>query len=285
MKNEILLDASSLKMLVCDRLYQFRVCYGLQVARNPEAAFGSAFHKYCELKVKGLEEEAQLHMLSYKGSEQSLFMMACTEFESVTLPPPIALGTGIPCCEIRFKVPYATLSDGCVVYLCGTLDRVGISEEGILEVIDYKTTRKWDKSKFFSEYFHDFQMLFYYWVLCKYGQYILPVEYADLAFNRKHSIRILGVFLTKKPIEFELGPSITFVPEYLNEFSKLLTELVETKIKDIWTLFRTNLAAAPTGIVANKCPSCEFNIFCRFSNFSSALCLDSKPYDPMTHGL
>ena len=281
--NEILLDASSLKWLVCDRLYQFKACYGLQTTKNSEAFFGSAFHKYAELKVSD-SKKAETYMLSYTGTEKSLFMVACMEFDSVSLPKPI-LFNSLPCCEHRFKVPYKTLSDGCVVYLCGTLDRVGINDAGILEVIDYKTTRKWDKSKFFTEYFHDFQMLFYYWILQKYGHYVLSKEYADLAAERKHAIRVLGIFLTKKPIDFDLGPNIIFEQSYLNEFSELLDTTVTSKIRIIWDMYRRNVIASPTGMIVNKCLACEFNIFCRFSNFSGALSLDSKPYNPMTHGL
>jgi len=187
-------------------------------------------------------------------------MAACTSLETfinTTLTKPIDLASGEPAVEVTFEKLWHSYPD-FDVYLCGTIDRISVVNNTV-EILDYKSTRKWNRNDYLTSYQASTQALFYSWIMNRYPHSLIPDPYATMAFDNRMFLRICGIFLSAKPLpKVDLSPPITFRQEQYEEFECMLEQTVLPRVLRA----HRELEAEKEGLVNGQCMNCEFALPC-----------------------
>jgi len=279
-KPEIRVDSSLLRVSGCRRRVKWML-EGYHETSNPNAIVGDAIHKYLQYSSHG-DKDAKIKVLNnYSGPDTSMILNAITalEISGGAIPKPTTLIGNISATEIYFKKNISKLDDPYNISVCGTIDRISF-EDGCVQVIDLKTTRKYDQEKYFSEFNTDPQPLFYMWYLWKYGKDILnPVEWSAIQ-EGKLMARIAALFLTQKPMpKLRLSPPITYSPNHLAEFDAYLCYEAIPRIE--------NALENPSkdGLALNLCSNqyCPFTFCCiRDESIIDAMPKTEEGWNPAT---
>lgn len=288
---DVMLNASSLKLLHCRRKYNWAVARGLLSRTGKEAlVFGKAVHRYAETVLKGSPPAIamQAALAAYSGVDQHLLASACLAMPN-ELVKPHRDEVG-PFVEKQFffywrSVVHEPSKTQFNIYLCGTIDVLVRYADGAIEVIDWKTTRKYKWDEVFNNYRISVQMRFYLWVLYKFGHNILPLDLANACSAGHLFLRIGAVFVASKPPLWKFGSPLQLSSEQLNAFGEQLETYVHSDLIPAW------LDDSPTGMLNDTCHRgelpgqvCEFAGMCHAGNdaeFNQARAgFDVVEYDP-----
>lgn len=287
----IYINASSLKHRHCRRAYWATVGLGYTTNDMVEyLRFGKAVHKFAELRARMSNQEAMaLAVPTYDGPDGATLVRAC-----LAMPPEYDIGpvlhiNGEKAIERKFTVQIDVRKingEDTAIVLCGTFDRLNFSGNGILTIVDYKTTRSWNRDDIINRYTHDVQMMFYLWVAWKHSYSLFPdINVANAANQNKLAMQIGAVMLRAKPMpRWSFLPPITRTVEQFEQFDALMRDTVEDIIHEhaAQTDF---MSAAADGMTNNTCSDCDFRSVC-FANDDErrSYLLDTfftrKPYDP-----
>lgn len=270
---DVWLNASSLKLLHCQRRYNWAVVRGLRSKDTAEAlAFGKAVHKYAECVLSGQPPAAamQTALSIYNGGEQMLLAQATLAMPAEVCKP--HHDEAGPFVERKFfffwkSVQHAPSKTQFNIWLVGTIDVLTRWADGAIEIIDWKTTRKYKWAEVFESYRLSVQMRFYLWVLYKHGHNIFPLDIANATRAGHLFLRIGAIFLTSKPPLWKFGAPIQLAPQELDAFEGWLDEYVTTHLVPAW------LDDKPEGMLNDTCHrgehpgrACEFAGMCHATN-------------------
>jgi len=279
----VFVNASSLKALACADRYTLEVVQGWRATIDPDVfAVGKAVHKYAELRALGNDDlPAMAQAITTPGiKDKQQVYQACAGYDKANLPA-VARCNGEALVEFQFCVKYDDyIINGVTyeVYLTGRIDRVAHSRLGV-ELIDFKTSRKWDFNDICNAYDHDTQFLFYYSIARRFAYELFrgDMTIANDAHAGRLFTRVCPIFPIGRPnCSWRLGPLWSPSEELYNEFIK--------NLRDIYVPYLVTLQAkthllSKDGMFKNLCPGC------RVKN----LCLHERPdgmerveYNPLT---
>jgi hypothetical protein len=280
MKTDLMLNATALSRLACDRRYQVQCLWGYDIPSSPEAGFGSEFHKFAEY-LEANERSPEIDLVEYftkvNPSQDKSLMKLCHYYSQVN-PfkgiPPLAL-------EYKFAFPYLETSDYRII-LCGTIDRIDM-EDGNVRIIDRKTSRETKIQDVLSRYELHIQIPFYQWIVSNFLTDFLS-EKAQTAIRKNRIIgQYHGIFLSFNPVKFELGKIIALTYDMEKDINNMIS-LAAARMIELHKLGST--LATPTGMAHQACRYCLLNNLCITRNHRDILRflegLTPKPYDPRT---
>lgn len=96
--------------------------------------------------------------------------------------------TNLPTVEITFEIKIYE-DESFIVYLCGTIDKLGKFKNGCYALGDYKTTSSWDTNGYFTQYELSTQLLTYKYAIKKMGD-----MYPDSIFGHINKFPV-GAFI------------------------------------------------------------------------------------------
>ena len=170
----------------------------------------------------------------------------------------------------------------------GTVDLLSITPAGILQITDYKTTRKYAFKDAVAGYEGDTQFSFYYYIFQRFAYEIFKdeINYANAAWYRRMVIRTLVVQISLPAPAWRTGPDWSFSAEQLEEFGKELKERIELFSRLINQAMAHDKLPPPSGKLTNSCPSCPFKRLC-FADNSTQVELflsecDIVKYEPLS---
>ena len=272
----VMLDASALSASSCAlRLHLINVV-GLKSKLNfNDLEFGTAFHKFRAIYreegeaglAKGLKtaknyyENTPMAIKDGKSYLTSTFLQkVCFEWAEKynqdsfeTLKVKNEKGIEESLLEVRFAIPYY-IDDSLELLLAGTMDEIGKWKGGIYSICDAKTTSVWKEDEYFSAFQLSTQMIFYRWLIKKYGEVYPDSIYAKID-REECGVFIDGVFLKGKetPTVYRRSEVFRFSNETLEEFSLIL----DTKIRDMisWIKMWQSDRIIPfrEGMINNSC--------------------------------
>jgi hypothetical protein len=285
------LNASSLKKISCQRRYNWTVVRGLRDKETAEAlTFGTAVHKYAERRFKGSSAPTALQeaFAVYKGVNTQQLSAACLSMPA-NLITPYADDIG-PFIERKFEIFWRDVVVDNIkiifrVMLVGTIDALTVWSDGAVEIVDWKTTRKYKAAEVYANYRVSVQMQFYLWVLYKFGYAILPFELANRTAAGHLFLRIGAAFITQNPPRWHFGAPVQLSPLELDDFGAKLELYLHSHIIPAW------LNDSPEGKLNDTCHNgersgalCEFAEACHARSdveFNQALAtFDTTTYDP-----
>lgn len=250
--HDVLLNASSLKLTHCQTRYHNTVVTGLQNTEQREVLiFGKAVHKYAEMRANGADIPAALIAANamYQGPNGGLLSNACAMMPATGLTPYVEPG-GRKYVELKFKVYWQTITHAghqFNIFVCGTFDLVTMFSDGAVQIVDFKTSRKYKMADVFADYMVDVQMAFYPWVAARFGAEIFDITVANQTHQGNVFLRICAVMLAHNPVVWKMGPPIMMGPDKLDEFERLLQWHIRDFILPSW------LDPQPTGKLNNTC--------------------------------
>lgn len=287
----IWLNASSLKLTHCQRRYNWTVVKGYRSPDIHEAlTFGHGVHKYVERRFCGSTAPVALQeaFAVYKGKNDQQLSAVCLSMPTNLMTPYVdAAG---PFVERKFDVFWRDIVVEAAktifeVHITGTIDALTVWSDGTVEIVDWKTTRKFKAEEVYANYRVSVQMRFYLWVLYALGDSILPLDLANRARAGHLFLRIGACFITQTPPRWKFGAPIQLSIEELNTFGAMLEEYLHTDIIPAW------LDDKPVGLLNDTCHNgdrsgalCEFAEMCHARNeaeFNQArAAFDIVTYDP-----
>jgi len=192
-----------------------------------------------------------------------------------------------PIVEKKFSIKYYE-DDKFIVYIEGTIDRIGKIKNGCLCVRDYKTTSSWDSVKFLKSFKSSAQLKLYIWSLKKLGLLFPDGPLAPFA-KQPVGVAIDGIFLkSKKETTFEGSEVFIFKDTQMDEFEVLLAK----EIYRIMALALGTIAPDKNGKMRGLCyPGyfCKFFDICHaqdeiVAEFVKTKNFKQKDYKPLQHG-
>jgi hypothetical protein len=290
---DLFLNATALSRMACDRQYQVTCQWGYPGPDSDFADFGSGFHafaEYYEAKPSDREFDAIEYFTKVNPTkDKNLAVLAthystCDPFRCI---PALKDKHGNICLEYKFAFPALQwTSSAGVTYraiICGTMDRIDLTSEGAIRIIDRKTSRNAKTKDVLFEYETHIQIPFYQWVLKRF----LADEFEDDIANRIKEGRIVGqyhgIFLSFNPAKFELGNPIPLTPDMEDNINKIVGGAFERMI----AIHQLGTALAPpTGMAHHACKYCHLKYQCitrKDENVMKYLsACDNIPYDPRT---
>jgi hypothetical protein len=269
----VLLNASSLKKISCQRRYNWTVVKGLRSKETHEAlTFGTAMHKYAERRFCGASAPTALQeaFAAYKGAKDQMLAATCMAMPSHLITPFVDdIG---PFVERKFDVFWQDVVVDSVktifrVHLVGTIDALAVWSDGAVEIVDWKSTRKYKAAEVYANYRVSVQMRFYLWALYKFGHNILPLDLANKTRGGHLFLRIGAAFITQTPPKWQFGAPVQLSTQELDTFGDLLHEHLHDTIIPAW------LDDKPTGMLNESCHTgersgalCEFADMCHAQN-------------------
>jgi hypothetical protein len=289
-RTTVLLNSSSLKVSNCRRRYNYVVAEGLQNRESAEAlTFGKAVHRYAEMRHKGADHGPALigAFALYTGPNTGLLSTACMNMPARDIIPYVD-PAGKVHSEIYFQVYWQSIVAGdrqFDIFVCGTFDVVTMFADGAVQLVDYKTTRKYKTADVFADYAVSVQMQFYLWAAWRFGFDIFDLTIANQTTRGNVFLRICAVLLTATPPAWRMGSPITKSIAELQQFEVYLNAYLRDQIIPAW------LDPAPTGMLNDTCNRgdrpgaiCDFAGACYAENTTAknqALeAFTKKPYDP-----
>jgi hypothetical protein len=196
--------------------------------------------------------------------DQDQIRKALTAAPLSSLPMPLKFGDNRGA-EFHFNIPVVDRPGFAYV---GTVDVLSATPAGIVQITDYKTTRKYAFKDAVAGYEGDTQFSFYYYIFQKFAYEIFKddINYANSAWYRRMVIRTLIVQISLPSPAWRLGPDWSFTEEQLAEFDSEVKDRIETFSKDINEALAHDKLPPPSGKACNACPSCPFKRICFAQN-------------------
>jgi hypothetical protein len=294
--DELIVNASGLKLAGCDRRWQLTVQFGISPYEKDKSALvvGKLVHKYAETMLKAslaatIEDKEKQEMaalreayndiakanLDFKGIERVKQTLAAYP---MGLPKPLVAEKFL---GVEYKFHYVTDSQ---VHFQGTLDYV-IDKGSYLAICDWKTTRVYEHDKIYAKYKRDVQSLFYATMFQTHAYDIFPKDLwlGNRAWNREFVFQTLPIQLTTNPPRWMTparAPEWSFSEDVLNTFKAALGKKVNTLID----VFSSKTLAEPNGMSNNSCAGCPFIPFCYNEKPADEFFADAeiKKYEPLT---
>lgn len=283
------IDASALKNASCILAFYNTVVEGYRSElNNNDVEFGTAVHLFlkamCETggnlgvaihTARKYYEETKMVVKSTKKYLDSLHLCkVCTDYwfwlQNQGSNFQILLGANKkPAVEITFS--HLWYEDKfVVVYLEGTIDKVGQFVKGICAIGDYKTTSSRDAEEYFRGYEESTQLKFYYLNLHLYAKRNPDSMIAEICSKGQVGAFIDGIFLNgKDKTEFARSRIFTFKPEKMKLYEHMLNE----KIRHLIDCVNGRIKALPEGMLTDTCSKPENSTNgawrCRFFNACS----------------
>lgn len=288
--HDVLLNASSLKLTHCAQRYHNTVVLGLQNRDQKEVlAFGKAVHRYAEMRANGADTSAALIAANamYGGTQAALMSSACAMMPTTGLTPYTEPG-GRRYVELKFKVYWQTITHAghqFNIFVCGTFDLVTMFADGAVQIVDYKTARKYKMADVFSDYAVDPQMTFYPWVAYRFGPEIFDVTVSNETRKGNVFLRICAIMLAHTPVVWKMGPPLQLNSQQLHDFEEQLQAHIRRVILPAW------LTPTMDGKFNNTCTRgeragalCDYAPLCFSQNETEAeqikATFNVTPYDP-----
>jgi hypothetical protein len=207
-------------------------------------------------------KEAKEKNLPVKDQDQ--IRKALTAAPLSSLPQPLKFGD-LRGAEFHFNFPHLERPGFAYV---GTVDLLSITPAGILQITDYKTTRKYAFKDAVAGYEGDTQFSYYYYIFQKFAYEIFKddINYANAAWYRRMVIRTLVVQISLPAPAWRVGPDWSFSGEQLEEFGKELEKNIVLFSQDINNAMAKDKLPPPSGKLINACPSCPFKRLCFADN-------------------
>lgn len=183
-----MLDASALRESSCIlRLHRIIVDGYRQEVVSSDMVYGTAFHHYRKRYeetnelMPSIHEAIEIYTDTPKYTKKNkVFMdnihlkLTCLDYHNnwsnLDLYDTVKSPTGVPLTEQKFSVPLY-IDDEVELLGCGTIDAIVRHRlEGFYAVKDYKTTSIWDAKKYLNQYRLSTQLMFYVYILYKYGE-------------------------------------------------------------------------------------------------------------------
>ena len=269
------INASGLKIAACPRRWFFTVFLGLKPKQDITAlTVGKIIHKFAENiafdrsgeawqdACLAAFKEAKEKNLSAKDQDQ--IKKALTAAPLQQLPTPLKFGDNRGA-EFHFNFPHLERPGFAYV---GTVDLLSITPAGILQITDYKSTRKYAFKDAVAGYEGDTQFSYYYYIFQKFAYDIFKddINYANAAWYRRMVIRTLVVQISLPAPAWRVGPDWSFSGEQLEEFGKELEKNIVLFSQDINNAMAKDKLPPPSGKLINACPSCPFKRLCFADN-------------------
>lgn len=289
------INASGLKISSCRRRWFLTVFLGLKPKEDATVLIvGKIIHKFAEniaLDRSGEKWQDECLTAFKSAKEQGLpakdqdqIRKALTAAPIQQLPQPLLVGNRQGA-EYQFNFPIVNHPGFAYV---GTVDLLSVSAAGILQITDYKTTRKYAFKDAVGGYENDTQFLYYYYIFQKFAYEIfrdnLPL--ANAAWYRRMVIRTLIVQISLPAPAWRLGPDWSFTEEILEQFGKEIDKKILAFANDIKQALDSSTLPAPTGMTSNSCPSCPFKRLCFAENSTQVELFLSEcnvqKYEPLT---
>lgn len=282
-KTIVFINASALKQSSCFlRLFRV-VAEGYRGLCNfNDVEFGQAFHLFAKTMAetngdlaaslavarKYFKETPMLINPKKKHLDDLRLCSVLTEYwinKKKTDDFEIFSADGKPAVEVYFKNRYYE-DEYFIVYLVGTIDKIGKFERGCNAIGDYKVTSAWDTNEFFLSHELGCQLRFYVFNLLLYARQNPDHFIAEIA-KKPIGAFIEGIFLKSKDVtEFKRSRIFFFDEEDLDEFRKML-DLVIGKI--LWHI-REEKTPPREGILNGSCGGgfklCNFYSVCNAPN-------------------
>ncbi len=260
-RRTVLLNATSLKYSHCQYHYHMAVAHGwVDSETREELTFGKAVHKYAERRGHGDDHLLAITQAcqSYTGSNMGLLSKACTNMPPEYLPVYVQ-SDGTKYIERKFKVFWQSIVYNEVqydIYVVGTFDRVHMTSQGIVQIKDFKTTRRFKEEEVFAGYACSVQMQYYAWVAHTFAYHIFDMNVANAAHLGHIMVRIQGVFLSRDPVVWKEGSPIQYSLDQLKRFGNELNIYLHNYILPSWDQPLRN------GILNDTCGHCPFRAHC-----------------------
>lgn len=281
--HDLLIDFSALSTLVCGRRYQLTCVRGFD-SSSPDTNFGSAFHRFAELRGKG-DKTPVIELCTQISAEFSVepgkLLMLCAQFDSKFKFPEILTDKdGKPLVEWKFAQRIGTLR-GYNIVLCGTVDLLSMNKSNLV-ITDYKTTAATGNAaeRIVGEYVTSFQLPFYIFMLHKYLWQYLPEPLSGAASSLSIAGQYLMAYHSLTPAKFEYTAPITLHANALHSYEELLFNLINKAID----IHERAALYPPEGMMYKVCPKCPFNHLCIMKDEERLLNVlntyPTKQYDP-----
>jgi hypothetical protein len=123
--------------------------------------------------------------------------------------------------------------DDLIIYVAGTMDKLGKIKNGCYAIGDYKVTSSWDIAKYLKPYALSTQLRLYHWAVKEMGKQNPDSLLAEVA-NTRVGTFIDGIFIkSKTETLFKRSIVHQFKDEDITEFARLLDEQVHRLVR-IW---------------------------------------------------
>lgn len=294
-KKIIRLAASSLKESACDyRLYMIVIEGYCDILPMNDTQYGTAVHKFIsQMYLTGgnlMEAYKAAKIEFHKPSEprdkkayltEAHFTKTCFDYWQEFLQKDdfellINDATNLPLVEVTFEIKIYE-DENYIVYLNGTIDKIGKFKNGCYAIGDYKTTSSWDIKNYFTQYELSTQLLTYLYALKKMGEQH-PQSILGHINQFPVGAFIDGIFL-KSAKETTFKRSEVFYldrkhkEELLAEYEKQLMIKATDLVKTVETGFMPSKNGLLNGACANGYgTSSPMGALCRF--FQVCACKD-----------
>ena len=288
---DVLLNASALNETTCRRRYRYTCIDGLVPNDDNEfTMFGNAVHYYAEDRLRGHDHShAFRRAITYYGDRPELPKLVAalgTMPPAATFVPPYNDPERGLYVEHKFRIYWRTIvADGTAynIWICGTMDVVSFTADGMVRIVDWKTARKRDPDEIFAEYAISTQFQFYLWVAQRFAFELFPLPLANAAHDYKLFLQPCVILLSWTPVQWRLGPALQTWPAKLAEFEQtLLSHIYDTIIPA-----HDPARATPDGLVRNACSGgykCRYAGICHASTPEAAdwarARFGTRAYDP-----
>lgn len=309
-KTELRINASFLNGSACDLRNYFILIASIdnKGVLPIEIVFGSAFHTFAADMIrlngdfgKALSNakavQAQPSEIGYRKdflADKAYLTNVCTDWwdwHKSSDNFQILSVNGEPLVEKSFKLKVYE-DDKLVIYLCGTIDKIGKFEKGAYGFGDYKTTSKSDKEIFFAMYRLRVQLRTYMWAITQHAKLYPDSIWSEICATPLVAF-IDGIFL-KSPskgsmAEFVRSEMFPVKTMDLEGYEFMLQRKVQ-EIANMWHEAQAGTIPMQTGILEGLCDYCKYAPIC--ANYHNPIIKEAvmkqhfvnKTYDPMTFG-
>src|SRR6266576_1474636 len=169
--------------------------------------------------------------------------------------------------EIKGACPYY-VDDDMEILMAFTMDEIGKQENGIVSIMDAKTTSMWDIKSYFQSFELSPQLRFYKWSLFKYAE-AYPESFIGKLCEDIIGCQIDGIFYkgADKEVEYKRSEVMLFSDDpKMEEFDKLVERKVFKLIDSIKLWRSSNRLPLREGILNGSCETkygkCDFSQSC-----------------------
>lgn len=311
MKAELKINASFLSGSACSLRNYFILIASLDTKNQIpiEIQFGSAFHQFASTIIKSNGNFG--HSLMQARAVQALPCHVGYNKDYMTSPAyltnvvtdwwdwyqesnnfEILVVDGEPLVEKSFKLKVFE-DEYLIIWLCGTIDKIGKFKNGAYGIGDYKTTSKPDKSVYFDQYRLRVQLRTYLYAIQQHG-----ILYPDSVFAKMSSTPLVafieGIFLTPPSkgsmASFQKSDMFQAKDMGLDEYERLLQQKIH-ELVNMWRDYNENkIIPERVGMLEGLCDYCKFAPICANKHnpiLEQAVIKQhyiTKLYDPMTFG-
>lgn len=282
-KTLIPINSHSLMELVCHRRYWYKVVKGLTEKKlDAVLLVGKAIHKYAQLKGSGADEKLAFETvfkMSADPDDQMFILGGIGAIKSAPMGNVARDESGKALVEVQFDIPLAEIEQ-YDIRLQGTLDRIDF-DGTMVEVVDWKSTRKWKLEQVLESYRGSSQFDFYYYVIARFGKEFLPPHIMEAVSRGMLFSRVGVIGLTKKPPKVEYDNPRGRPIQFIQEFEKRLLDSLGL-IVELW---QSESPPDRTGWLHGICGTCPFKDVCfaadQHEYDSAMMAFEVKPYRPL----